>query len=375
MSKNAKKQSFQFHPLELSIVGYSGVGKTTLIEKLIHDLKSKWSIAYVKHDAHRFQMDTEGKDTFRARASGADAIFISDATQSALVSGKPSFFLQKSLFLDQDAVLVEGYKSLSIPKLVVLGDDRAILDEIENPESILAFIGGETSRPDYLASHYPYIHRNDRDAICTLVEDFWMTKIKARPLRALILAGGRSERMGRDKALISYQDQPQFARLYNELSEINLNPVISLRADQWPDLDLSPYSLLRDRFTGLGPLGGILTALHDEGDTALLVVACDLPLLDKSTIQNLIVNRDPSKCATAYRSTTDGLPEPLCAIYEPKIKMRLHEALGLGLSCPRKVLLNTASHIIEAISPQALANANTPDDYKRYANAFHEVHP
>ncbi|RZA24824.1 MAG: molybdopterin-guanine dinucleotide biosynthesis protein B [Proteobacteria bacterium] len=374
MSKNAKTQSFQFHPLELSIVGYSGVGKTTLIEKLIDDLKSRWAIAYVKHDAHRFQMDREGKDTFRARAAGADAIYIADASQSALLGAQPSFFLQKSLFFDQDAALIEGYKSLSIPKLIVLGEDRSILEEVQSLENVLAFIGAEVSRPDYLSTQSPYFHRDDHKAISSLIENFWLSKIQARPLRALILAGGRSERMGRDKALISYQGQPQFARLYTELWALDLKPVISLREDQWPELDLNAYTLLKDRFLGLGPLGGILTALHDEPNTAWLVVACDLPLLDKFTIQNLIASRDPLKCATAYRSTTDGLPEPLCAIYEPKMKMRLHEALSLGYSCPRKVLINTASHIIDSVNPDALANANTPDDYSRYAKAFQEFH-
>lgn len=76
--------------------------------------------------------------------------------------------------------------------------------------------------------------------------------------------------------------------------------------------------------------------------------------------------------ATAYRSMHDGLPEPLCAIYEPKIRMRLFEALGLGLSCPRKVLLNSDTLMLDPIDPLALENANTPEDFQKFQNLLKE---
>jgi molybdopterin-guanine dinucleotide biosynthesis protein A len=378
LSTNVKPQvlPYQFHPLELSIVGYSGAGKTTLIEALILRLKSQWSIAYIKHDAHGFQMDTQGKDTYRAGEAGAEAVFISDASRSGFIGHKTNYLIQRSLFLEQDAALIEGYKALSVPKIVVLSDGRNILDEIKDPTSILAFTGPQTVRPQGLEpSSVPYFARDDIDGLSAFVHERWTERLRLRPLTALILVGGRSVRMGRDKGLIPYRGQPQYERLYEELSGLGLNPVLSLRGDQWTDRDLSRYRLLKDRFHGFGPLGGILTAQHELPETAWLTVACDLPLLDQATIQNLMAHRDPRKHATAYRSNVDSWPEPLCAIYEPKIKMRLHEALGLGLSCPRKVLLNTDTKIIDPIRPDALANANTPDDYNYYAKALEELHP
>ncbi len=96
----------------LGITGYSGSGKTTLIERLIPVLKEKGlKIAVIKHDAHEFEMDREGKDTWRFTQAGADEIMISSARQSALLSKSPRTL--KEMTEDAagaDLIFVEGYK-------------------------------------------------------------------------------------------------------------------------------------------------------------------------------------------------------------------------------------------------------------------------
>ena len=97
---------------------------------------------------------------------------------------------------------------------------------------------------------------------------------------------------------------------------------------------------------------------------AWLIVACDLPLIDSATLDNLVENRDPTCIATAYRSSSDSLPEPLFAIYEPHAVDTLLDFESQGIVCPRKVLISSETHLIDPVNPQALDNVNTPQDYE-----------
>ncbi len=105
--------------------GFSGSGKTTLIEKLIPLLKGRGlSVAVIKHDAHEFEMDREGKDTYRFTGAGADIVMISSGTKSARLESRPCT-LEEMIELagGADIVLVEGYKHADIPRIGVEGPD------------------------------------------------------------------------------------------------------------------------------------------------------------------------------------------------------------------------------------------------------------
>ena len=105
----------------LGFAGYSGSGKTTLIERLIPVLKEKdLTIAVIKHDAHDFDIDREGKDTFRYSTAGADEVMISSGTRHARLSARP--YSLKEMLEDSeraDIVLVEGYKHEHIKRIGV----------------------------------------------------------------------------------------------------------------------------------------------------------------------------------------------------------------------------------------------------------------
>lgn len=102
-------------PPVISIVGKSGSGKTTLLEKLIPEIKRRgWKVGAIKHDAHRFEIDHPGKDSYRLKNCGASAVLISSATKLAFVSDAYEdtslFTLRDSFFREFDIVLAEGYK-------------------------------------------------------------------------------------------------------------------------------------------------------------------------------------------------------------------------------------------------------------------------
>ncbi|MBR5408279.1 MAG: cyclic pyranopterin monophosphate synthase MoaC [Lachnospiraceae bacterium] len=126
------------------IAGFSGSGKTTLIEKLIPILKNDgFSVAAIKHDAHDFDMDREGKDTYRFTAAGADTVMISSQTGSAVLSNSPEDLddmIMDAYVRGADIVLVEGYKNADIPKLLVLTNrcGYSIPDDLKNCVAIAA---------------------------------------------------------------------------------------------------------------------------------------------------------------------------------------------------------------------------------------------
>ena len=137
---------YLYHHKEISFCGHSGSGKTTLICSILDELNSNYRIGYIKHDAHNFQMDKPGKDTYKARESGADTIFISNNSNYAILgSGLMSDELIKKVFQDFDFIIVEGHKRTPLQKIVMLNKQEDILKLIKdiNSEYILAFCGKE----------------------------------------------------------------------------------------------------------------------------------------------------------------------------------------------------------------------------------------
>lgn len=187
-------------------------------------------------------------------------------------------------------------------------------------------------------------------------------------LYGLILAGGASSRMREDKALLDYHGKPQLLWTYELVRACCDRVFVSVRADQADEPVRSRLPQIVDQAKGLGPAGGILSAQARYPDVAWLVVACDLPFLQETTLHRLIASRDQARDATAYTSSHDGLPEPLCAIWEPRSHEPLKQAIAAGRKCPRKVLINADTKLIEQPHPAALDNVNTPEE-RREARA------
>ncbi len=135
-----------------------------------------------------------------------------------------------------------------------------------------------------------------------------------RKLYGLVLAGGRSRRMGRDKALLERDGQTQLQYAFSLLQDITDRQFVSTRADQQDDPERQRFPQITDRYDDMGPVAGILSALEEQPDADWLVLACDLPNVDDETVAKLIGAHTPEIPFTAYKSSHDGLPEPLCAM-------------------------------------------------------------
>jgi molybdenum cofactor guanylyltransferase len=185
------------------------------------------------------------------------------------------------------------------------------------------------------------------------------------PLFGLLLTGGRSQRMQRDKAGLEYAGQPQLARAVTLLEPLVARTFVSVRAEQLDDPQRAAYPVIVDVLPNLGPIGGIHAALRAQPQAAWLVLACDLPFLDAATLQQLIGARDPKRLATAFRSSHDGQPEPLCAIFEPASRAPLDAAIAAGRLCPRAFLAGAEIALLTLRNPGALDNINTVEEYRQ----------
>jgi molybdopterin-guanine dinucleotide biosynthesis adapter protein len=111
----------------ISIVGKSESGKTTLIEKLIPELKIRgYRIGTIKHAHHGFQIDKEGKDSFRHKAAGADTVIVVSPKSIAMIKncGEVTIDSLIGYFSDIDLVITEGYKRENRPKIEVFRSER-----------------------------------------------------------------------------------------------------------------------------------------------------------------------------------------------------------------------------------------------------------
>ena len=141
---------------------------------------------------------------------------------------------------------------------------------------------------------------------------------------------------------------------------------VSVRDDQKDDPARARYPRIVDRGDIEGPIAGISAAFASSADVAWLVIACDLPFLDAQTLDTLLLARDPGFDATAFRSSHDGLPEPLCAIYEPSARKGIAAQIAAGRNCPRKFLINAHTQLLEQPNPRALDARLEPLLHRRH---------
>lgn len=153
----------------ISVVGNSGAGKTTLLEKLIRELKRRgYRVAAIKHDAHNFQMDHPGKDTYRLAEAGSDVVMISAAHRIALlenVDEERSLDDLAAMVSDRvDVILTEGYRQAAKAKIEVsrrhFGSDL-----VTPPQELLALVTDQQFEVDV-----PHFGLDDAQGVADLLE-------------------------------------------------------------------------------------------------------------------------------------------------------------------------------------------------------------
>ena len=189
-----------------------------------------------------------------------------------------------------------------------------------------------------------------------------------RPVYGLVLTGGKSERMKRDKALINYKGRPHAAYIYDILQKYCDQVYLSARKDQWNGTELQDLPSIEDKVGIQGPIAGLLSAFAKHPEAHWIVVACDLIHFNEETVQTLLANYKSTAIATAFKNSEKDFPEPLCTLYTPKAHAVFREAADNNITCPVKVLRNVETFMIEQKNGVNLANINTSAEYQEIQN-------
>jgi molybdopterin-guanine dinucleotide biosynthesis protein A len=181
------------------------------------------------------------------------------------------------------------------------------------------------------------------------------------PLYGLVLAGGRGTRLGRDKGELDYHGLPQAAWGLRLLEPFCSRGFVSVRPEQMNTAAYRGLPTIVDRGASAGPASGVAAALRQFPRAAWFVIAADMPLLTDAVLATLVAHRDPSVFATAYRRR-GGMPEPLCAIWEPAAAARLGaQGAGQGISL-RRLLEEGPARLLDLDDDDVLTSVNTAAD-------------
>lgn len=158
----------------VSIVGKSNSGKTTLIVKLVKELKLRgYKVATIKHSHHQLELDTQGKDSWQHTQAGADAVIVASRNIMGVIRKTPTEHplpeIVNTYLHDMDIVVVEGYKSEDIPKIEVLRTEVGAELVCKTDKHLLAVIGNQN--PEI---NVPFFHADDK---ISDVVDFLLSRL------------------------------------------------------------------------------------------------------------------------------------------------------------------------------------------------------
>jgi molybdopterin-guanine dinucleotide biosynthesis protein A len=184
-------------------------------------------------------------------------------------------------------------------------------------------------------------------------------------LNGLVLSGGQSVRMGRDKGALIYRrhsGEDQRTRCFKLLKGVCDSVFISCRQVQYVG-DQSGDTLVLDSVPGQGPGVGVLSAFALAPHRAWLILACDMPWVDHKALARLVDERDPSKAATAFYNSEEESLEPLLTIWEPSALLELKRRFELGKYSLKRALEEVDCKLILPPNRQWLRSVNDWNEY------------
>lgn len=205
------------------------------------------------------------------------------------------------LLREHDLVIVEGHKHTAMPVKLWL---RSASDEAVPPESgpVLFSMGRD----------------DDRLSIAYRIIVAWLaSQLRRQPLRAGLLVGGCSSRMGRPKQLLEHHGKT-WAECVADALLVHVDELYLLGSGELPEA-LRGYTRLPDVPSAVGPVAGMLAAMRWAPDAGWLFAACDMPLLSAEAIGWLLDQRAPGRWAVMPRHHESGHVEPLCAWYDSRL--------------------------------------------------------
>ena len=358
-----RRNNDNFAPNEISILGTNCNTISNLVSKVSQKL-ANYKLAYF--DA------SHAKDMQENKLS--EFVFHHEGNVQITTRGAVNKFQQRLDFSQFDAVFINGNHYQGAKQILILdaAKEASVLKRLAQLANIAFVIklSKDTEYFSFLEEKYPDIKSkacyaiDDLDGISKHIEHLIQEKIA--PVKGLVLVGGKSTRMGQDKAELNYFGKPQKEVASALLEDNNLETYYSVQKAVENTQEIS------DTFLNLGPFGGICSAFQKDPNAAWFVLATDVPFVNAEIIQLLLKHRNPTKVATAIKGKDTEFAEPLITIYEPKAYPILLQYLAQGYSCPRKMLINSDVEIVE-IADDFIRNINTPEEFRVAKNEIQDL--
>ncbi len=352
-----KRNSKNFAINEISILGTKCSIIGDLVRNIAKKVQKSAKIAYLDA-SHNNEITSPIIDNFTFHHKGN--LVNTSATEMNNYTDKILFTKYDMLFIngnhyegDQQILILDNEKEASVLKRIDQLDNIQFVINLNKQSQVFGFLKTKYTNIENLK----YYEIDEIDKISSHIEKLIQQKIAI--VKGLVLAGGKSRRMGKDKGLLDYFGKSQRNYTVELLEKLNLQTFLSVRKEQL----VEGTSTIEDTFLGIGPFGAICSAFQSNPNAAWLVLATDLPFVDEKVILQLLEKRNPSKIATAIKGKNKRFPEPLITIWEPKAYPLLLSFLAQGISCPRKVLINSDVEIVE-IDDDYITNVNTPEEFR-----------
>ena len=179
-----------------------------------------------------------------------------------------------------------------------------------------------------------------------------------------VLTGGRSSRMGRDKALLPFLSQSLVEHVAKQVEAATDRVSLIGRPDAYSHLG---YPVYADRTPAKGPLGGIYTALSLRHAEWNLILACDLPQMRARALRQILAAADAAGDTAECVVPRSGLADwqPLCAAYHVRCVPKLKRALSLNRLKLMDLLTELDCVVVDDLDPDLFLNVNTPADWAK----------
>jgi molybdopterin-guanine dinucleotide biosynthesis protein A len=182
---------------------------------------------------------------------------------------------------------------------------------------------------------------------------------------AFVLAGGKSTRMGRDKAFVDYDGRTLLARMLDLARSVTADVRIVGSREKFA----SYAAVVEDAFRDCGPLGGIEAALRASSSELNLILASDMPFVSREFLQYLIDQARMAPEADVVVPLADGLRQPLCAVYRVEFAAVAENSLRVGQYRIDRLFERVRTRVLEpeelaaaGFSPAIFRNLNTPEE-------------
>jgi molybdopterin-guanine dinucleotide biosynthesis protein A len=331
------------------IVGKKRSGKTDLMVGLIGSLSARgYKVAAVRHSSHEHAVDKEGTDTSRYKQAGAKGTALVTASETNLFISADKWEEKVSVleaaFCGADLVLMEGGIKNGEYKIELVKEGESLL--CRDDEGLMAVVGGRSEGITCFAT-------GETEGISDLIEGYFLVPI----ISAAVMAGGKSKRLGQNKALMQINSITVLESVLNTVSPyVQKVMIITNTPEEYSFLDIE---IAKDVRPGFGPLSGIHSALSFASSEYVLVVSCDIPLVGSKQIEQLV-----SSCRghdiTIFKHKNF---EPLCAVYRRSCIDALNELIDHN-ECRIIDLFPTLDvKVIRVDDEEIFRSINTKEDY------------